>query len=374
MAIPYLQEARVSFYNPQVDHWSPDLIEIEHAAKENATILFYVIDTQTRNIVSYIETANLAGYHKNLILTIHMQDIIAGSVIAGDKISFKEAKDIQEARSVLHNITTLQEVLVFKNISQALSKIVQIINVKNYQNISKVNNNIYQKICDVFNIFEHKILGKIDSFDVKIAIQFLANPDLSESEQLNLISQHKDYNTIEDNHRVFITFEQFYAFASKNLQLPEKYNHRNEFHNAYTPRILKFLSQKWDKMTKFTKMVDIYLVGESDDDIQWKENIAIPMIKKSNLTYYVTLRTDPSILLNARMLLFVTMILAAYCINKNCKMVLCIQNFSQDNCIVRGEKLTQTAINDYNRGLADLASRKQVSVFKCVTEAVEIAI
>lgn len=40
-------------------------------------------------------------------------------------------------------------------------------------------------------------------------------------------------------------------------------------------------------------------------------------------------------------------------------------------------QLTQTAINDYNRGrmyLADLAIREQVSVFESITEAVELAI
>jgi len=39
--------------------------------------------------------------------------------------------------------------------------------------------------------------------------------------------------------------------------------------------------------------------------------------------------------------------------------------------------LTQTAINDYNRGriyLADLASRERVPVFESIKEAVEIAV
>lgn len=30
---------------------------------------------------------------------------------------------------------------------------------------------------------------------------------------------------------------------------------------------------------------------------------------------------------------------AAYCIAKSCRMVLCIQNLSKDNCTVHGEKV-----------------------------------
>lgn len=109
-----------------MDHWSPDLIEIEHAAKENSAILFYVIDNKTRNVVSDIETANFAGYRKNLVLVIHPQDAVAGSVVAGEQISSKEAQDIQEALTVLHEIAFHQGILVFDNISQAMSKVIQV--------------------------------------------------------------------------------------------------------------------------------------------------------------------------------------------------------------------------------------------------------
>lgn len=109
-----------------MEHWSQDLIEIEHAAKENSTILFYVIDSKTRNVVSDIETANFAGYHKNLVLVIHPQDAVVGSVVAGEQISSREAEDIREALAVLHKIALHQGILVFDNITQALSKVVQV--------------------------------------------------------------------------------------------------------------------------------------------------------------------------------------------------------------------------------------------------------
>lgn len=47
IAIPMLEEANISYYNPQVDEWTPDLVEIEAEAKDNAHVLFFVIDNET---------------------------------------------------------------------------------------------------------------------------------------------------------------------------------------------------------------------------------------------------------------------------------------------------------------------------------------
>ncbi|XP_016656061.1 uncharacterized protein LOC100161026 isoform X3 [Acyrthosiphon pisum] len=393
LAIPYLQDAGVSFYNPQVDHWSQDLIEIEHAAKESATILFYVIDSQTRNVVSDIETANFAGNHNNLVLVIHPQDAIAGSVVAGEPISFREAEDIREALTTLHKIAANQGTLVFDNIPEALNNVIQILKDKNRQSNDTVEDNpTYRKIRDAFNKFNVDAPGpgKMKISHVTRAIQFLANQNLSENDVLNLTSEHQDTKDVGGNHQVYFTFNQFYAVASKFLQLPDKNNRRNGFDIGHSYRLNVgrplYLSHESVETTRSSKTTDIYLAGESGDDIRWREDIAIPMIKKSNLTYHAASKTDLSVLLDAHTLLFVipnnsrslaTMTLAAYSIAKSCRMVICIQNLSKDYCTVRGEKLTQTAINDYNRGriyLADLASRERVPVFESIKEAVEIAV
>lgn len=111
----------------QVDHWSQDLIEVEYAAKENATVLFFVIDSQTRNVVSDIEAANISGHrHKNLVLVVHPQDAVADSIVAGEKISSNEAEDIKEALTVLHEIASNQGIMVFDHIPHALSRVVQV--------------------------------------------------------------------------------------------------------------------------------------------------------------------------------------------------------------------------------------------------------
>ena len=47
----------------QVDEWYPELIEVEEQAKQSASMLFFVIDNQTRAVSSMIEIAYFAGEH-----------------------------------------------------------------------------------------------------------------------------------------------------------------------------------------------------------------------------------------------------------------------------------------------------------------------
>ncbi len=46
------------------------MIELEHHAKENADILFYVIDSQTRAVVVMIEVAYLVAKKRKVVLVI----------------------------------------------------------------------------------------------------------------------------------------------------------------------------------------------------------------------------------------------------------------------------------------------------------------
>jgi hypothetical protein len=56
----------------QVSQWTPDLIELEHRAKEKARILFFVMDSETRASAGAIEAAHIAGQNtKHLVLVLH---------------------------------------------------------------------------------------------------------------------------------------------------------------------------------------------------------------------------------------------------------------------------------------------------------------
>ena len=70
IVIPELKRLGITYYNPQVDHWAPELIELENQAKQNCEILFFVVDNQTRAIASMMEIAFIAATKRKLILVI----------------------------------------------------------------------------------------------------------------------------------------------------------------------------------------------------------------------------------------------------------------------------------------------------------------
>lgn len=69
-AIPYFQSRNISYYNPQVSNWTPDLVEIEYRAKESASLLFFLIDHSTRSLAAIAEVCYLAARGKNLIVVM----------------------------------------------------------------------------------------------------------------------------------------------------------------------------------------------------------------------------------------------------------------------------------------------------------------
>jgi hypothetical protein len=70
-AIPYFQLRSISYYNPQVANWTPDLVDIEHHVKEFAPLLFFVIDHSTRSLAAIAEVGYLAARRRNLIVVMN---------------------------------------------------------------------------------------------------------------------------------------------------------------------------------------------------------------------------------------------------------------------------------------------------------------
>ena len=126
---------------------------------------------------------------------------------------------------------------------------------------------------------------------------------------------------------------------------------------------------------------------------QWREQLAIPALKKSGLTYYNPavcssrrlIPIEASAMDNSRVLLFALladsrcmadMCEAAYLIGLGCNVVLCLQKLPPDARIA-GEALSTQAIKDYNRGrcyLSDYANREGVPVFDELSEALQCVI
>lgn len=71
-ASPDPSDNEFCFHLQQVSQWTPDLIALEHRAKEKARVLFFVMDSETRASAGAIEAAHIAGQNqKPLILVLH---------------------------------------------------------------------------------------------------------------------------------------------------------------------------------------------------------------------------------------------------------------------------------------------------------------
>jgi len=132
---------------------------------------------------------------------------------------------------------------------------------------------------------------------------------------------------------------------------------------------------------------DVYLGGTCSS--KWRENVAIPLLRKQHLTYYYQYENfyqeninpfEASAILNSRVLFFVitnnsrslsSMLMAAHYIAKGYRVVMCIQHIAEGE-IINGEKISEIARKDYNRGrdyLMDMVKRYDQELFTDIAQA-----
>ncbi|XP_046801258.1 uncharacterized protein LOC111676490 isoform X2 [Lucilia cuprina] len=126
VAIPALKELGISFYNPQVSDWTPDLIELEHRAKEKARVLFFVMDSETRASAGAIEAAHIAGQNcKQLVLVLHPYK--PNQSILNERISQQEYIDLTRNQQILRELVTRRGLPVLSNIPSGLQRTKEIL-------------------------------------------------------------------------------------------------------------------------------------------------------------------------------------------------------------------------------------------------------
>lgn len=118
-AIPAFEAAGVSYYNPQVDDWSPDLVEAEAKAKAAADTCLFVIDSQTRAIASMLEAAELIADGRDVALVV--LDIADGTDVDGQPVTGRELKDLHRARAYLRDIAERHVIPVYDSVSEAVA-------------------------------------------------------------------------------------------------------------------------------------------------------------------------------------------------------------------------------------------------------------
>lgn len=413
VAIPKLKGYGISYYNPQVVQWIPELIEIENQAKENAKVMFFVIDNQTRSVACMIETAHIAGTQRKLILVLNDQ-APPGSLVLGEPISEKEYVDLKQGRDYLRDIVQMQGIPVFQGIHEAL----EVTNKALKEDLRPQDirpprregaitaphatlGDKYLKLQEAFRSFSSDD-GIVRVGDLKMAFKVLTGLELPQeclhilmSSQQSVVTESVSDNDIDN---IPITFDQFCFIVS---EFKHQTKNGNKFYEILSSAH-HFVTRVYDwilpRATLCKGETDaplppywshVYLGGSTKDG-GWREEIAIPLLKKHGLTHSVPFRSpwnarlsplEMHIINCGRVLLFVItktercvaeMLVAAHYVGQGCNVILCIQ-YLENDVVIDGEKLTDLAVKDYNRGrmyLSDLATRSGVPVFSDISEAV----
>ncbi|OAD57869.1 hypothetical protein WN48_01407 [Eufriesea mexicana] len=430
IAIPTLQKLGITYYNPQVSQWGPELIAQEYEAKQTAKVLLFVIDNQTRNSAGIIEAAQLAVTRReSLILVIYPYR--QGQTILGETVSIQEYYDLMNGLLVLQYLMERQRIPIFESVSVALnctSKVLrEEINVQDLHSedgIRPIKISFSQNGMDVvmlreiFKSMDINDSGSVNLVEAWIALQSSVKCNVpSMSELLNVVNKSETYRTLIDDGfptkrsptELRINFEQFCALATESSWRTKSNGVSCE---SEIPSVWSILCRKASKFLRraivqpFNRFLDWtnFFVPESEKrdlyvgvigkDQFWLETIAAPSIECIGLSLYRSSLNEYNVkvlpqelqrMKNSRFILLIVpqhsrgitiMALAAHLIGLRAKLVLCVQTLPED-CVVSGEKLTEQAIKDYNRGrmyLSDYATREGVPVFQNIADALQHAI
>ncbi|CAM1299388.1 Uncharacterised protein g2415 [Pycnogonum litorale] len=414
IAIPVLNDHKISYFNPQVDNgWTPDLIEIEHRAKEEAEVLFFTIDNKTRSVVSIIECGYLAGCGRNLVVVL--QKLEGTHEILKEKISAREFNDIKCGQSHLLDLTYRENIITFSSINSGLECVCKLIEGQTtIQNISDINNKSSAEdvpederiFRTIFKSFERK-RSRVTVDDVYAIVQFISGErsrpnEITSGQVSRIVGESCRKSAVSSESCVgdaTLSYEQFEK-VFRCLHSPRKVeNSRSRTTSllhavrkgivdklmkcfGLTFRPLKFSSKCCASRRCVSSTPDIATVtqfcsdfpstkqvylGGSCDKTDWRDKIVIPALNENGTTYFNPMNscwsdelipTELEIAQLCDIKLFcitdetrslAAMTMAAYFIGKNQKVVLCVKDVVQ-NCQVAGEKLSVRAVQDYNRG------------------------
>nr|CAD7428197.1 unnamed protein product [Timema monikensis] len=421
VAIPTLKSLGITYYNP-VAHWGPELIELEYQAKQNAAVLFFVIDNQTRSVAGMIEAAHISGRRQKLILVIHPYQG-PGQKIWGEPISEDEFEDLSLGQTMLQDLVERQGIPVFENIPSALSCTAKVLRdnigvhelglkdfaqpvkmahvplgdklIKLREAFDALDTTNSGELC-LADVFEHYFLALYASFPI-LSLLFQSLKPMSLQRVLG-----RDVRDIPLE-QLRVNFDEFCAIVAEFKCCESEARKLWDSVLAKTTRLFQALvtplnrALEWALSSRPLRSLplgsppnsqsncvrDVYL-GGSIENTTWKSGLTFfnPQVCQWSKRL---IPIEAAAMDNSYVLLFVitdssrslaSMTLAAHYIGLGCNVVLCVQLLVEDS-ILGSDKLSMLALKDYNRGrmyLSDLANREGVPVFDDMTEAVNCVI
>ena len=289
--IPYLEKEEVTYYNPQVEDWYPELIQMEETAKKSSYIKLYVFDSQTRAIASLVEAAFMASIGWRIVVVLHYLSESKEVEIAGETLTKQEVIDLNRGRSFLCDILEKLGVPVFDNLDDALKLTCDVIQGKDsYDRIQEQNTRTgYQYgrwILKLRRIFNQNITTTGNDY-IKANSASLAVQDFLQTH--NIPSTTRNGLRYLDLINCSITFDMFCVLTAEAV-----FQCSNSFWGwgmslvsnlfQYTSSILK-PHQPCESNIQEQTRYHVFL-GGSCGDTTWRKDVAIPLLEASDVSYY----------------------------------------------------------------------------------------
>jgi hypothetical protein len=413
-AIPVLKNAGVVYFNPQVEHWSPDLCQIEEKAKASCDILFFVLDNMTRGIASMVEVAYLAGCGREMVTV--MVDYERRPQIGGKDLSVVEADALNRGRDFLCSILRFEQIPVFNEVPVALSHLTRMARSdKVMDELAKskfVTVPIFRgirlsdDILGASGVFRNATSGKCDERLTVGGATLALREYFQGADHIGEIVEDDVEASLQASHRgtvAAVTFDQD-AF----LCTIADFKMRAYFKGLEVAATVKKAQKAWvqvktgEGLPSNADGTDIFLGGccfkngkGHNANADWREVFAIPNLEKLKVSYYNpdVLDWSPTLIAaereckrKSKVLLMVigsntrgigSLVEAAHLIGEGHKnMVLVLQNVDV-NSSIEGEQVDEQEAKDLNRGrayLEDAASINNIRVCSSIQEALAIAL
>jgi len=205
-AIPHLKSQNITYYNPQQANWVPEMIELEHQAKQSSRVLLFVVANQTRNVSSMIEISYFAGGSvvKGRRLVTYLETYPGpGHRIQDEAISGQEFEDLTAGLITLHDLIERQGIPVFDSLDVALKCTTKVIRenlgveelgLKDFaQPVKHAQLQVGDKIVRLKEAFasqDTQKIGKICLADIKLAFRIYTHSNLTTKDVRTIIKAH----------------------------------------------------------------------------------------------------------------------------------------------------------------------------------------
>ncbi|EDV28083.1 uncharacterized protein TRIADDRAFT_53313 [Trichoplax adhaerens] len=372
IAIPILKDHCITYFNP------------------TAELLLFVIEESTRGLSSMVEAAYVAGSGGPLILVLRELPETE-TTIAGETLSASEKEDLNRGRKFLRDTVERVDIPVFTDIETAIHCCAKVIKVgTKITNLTTDDGAQPVRLADIsvddsfiaakekYDDYNSGGSGKLTLNEVALAYKAFSGKALSQDNVEMLSGLYES-----DPSKIRMSFEEFCCLLTEMLS--DRMICLDWLFNG-GPDILHEKDE-----SVFER--DIFL-GGSCGRSTWREDVAIPLLKKQAISYFNPQLPDWSMKFlgieaeakkHSRLLLYfignesrcvASMVEIAYYIGLGRNVVLCIQNFTDGN-LLDGVTVTGRSLLDYNRArsyLSDIANRASIPVFDDITEAIMSAI